>query len=142
MLGVTFERGDWLRARGEFNAATAAAPQNDVLFYNLGLIYTRNGLIEDAIAAFDRSHAINPRHLASHSRPRADERLRELTAERARLAQLEAELAADPSLQGVDPASTMYRLRLATLLEARGEPVAARGRRLRALEGRGSEGGR
>ncbi len=139
MLGVTFERSDWLRARGEFNAATAAAPQNDVLFYNLGLIYTRNGLVEDAMAAFDRSRAINPRHLPSHSRPRADERLHELTAERARLARLEAELAANPRLQGVDPASTMYQLRLAAILDARGEEVAARGCRLRALESRGGD---
>ena len=49
MLGVTFERSDWLRARREFRAAVAAAPQNDVLFYNLGLIYTRAGLLDDAI---------------------------------------------------------------------------------------------
>jgi tetratricopeptide (TPR) repeat protein len=135
MLGVTFEGSDWLRARGEFSAATAAAPQNDVLFYNLGLIYTRNGLLEDAIAAFERSRAINPRHLASRSRPRADQRLHELTAERARLARLGAELAVDAGLQGIDPASTTYQLRLAALLDARGEEVAARGCRLRALEG-------
>lgn len=85
MLGVTFEERDWLRARQEFEAAARAAPDNDVLFYNLGLIYRRNGLLDDAIAAFERSHAINPRHLPSGSRPRASERIAELAAERERL---------------------------------------------------------
>jgi len=51
MLGFTDERHDWPRARREFAAAIMAAPHNDVLFYNLGLVYARNGLIDDAIAA-------------------------------------------------------------------------------------------
>jgi tetratricopeptide (TPR) repeat protein len=82
MLGVTHERRDWEKARREFDAAARAAPGNDVLFYNLGLIYRRNGQLDDAIRAFERSHAINPRHLPSGSRPRAADRLAELAAEK------------------------------------------------------------
>jgi tetratricopeptide (TPR) repeat protein len=134
MLGCTDERRDWPRARREFTAATTAAPHNDVLFYNLGLIYRRNGLIDDAIAAFERAGAINPRHLASHSKPRAEDRLVELRAERARLSDLAAELAGDGSLHGIDPESAAYHRGLAELLDRRGEDVAARGHQLRALE--------
>jgi tetratricopeptide (TPR) repeat protein len=90
MLGVTFEPRDWLRARQEFAAAVRASPDNDVLFFNLGLIYARNGLYEDALAAFERSHAINPRHLPSGTRPRASARIAEVAAERERVAALEA----------------------------------------------------
>ena len=45
-----------------------------MLFYNLGLIYRRNGLLEAAFAAFERSHEINPRHIASKSQVRAADR--------------------------------------------------------------------
>ena len=56
-----------------------------MLFYNLGLIYSRAGRLPEALAAFERSQEINPRHLASGSRPRAADRIAEL---RAALAQL------------------------------------------------------
>lgn len=82
MRGVTFEKTDWPRARGELEAAARAAPANDVLFYNLGLIYRRNGAIDEAIAAFQRANAINPRYLPSGVRVRASDRLAELAAER------------------------------------------------------------
>jgi tetratricopeptide (TPR) repeat protein len=134
MLGVTFEERDWLRARKEFAAATAAAPDNDVLFYNLGLIYRRDGLIDDALAAFRRSDAINPRHLAAHSRPHAADRIAELEAEQQRLEAIEAQLARDSSLGATRPGTPAYHQQLATLLEGRGEAVAARGHRLRAIE--------
>ena len=65
MLGSTFEERDWRRARAEYAAAATASPDNDVLFYNLGLSYSRNGLLDDAVNAFERSHAINPRYLAN-----------------------------------------------------------------------------
>jgi tetratricopeptide (TPR) repeat protein len=81
MLGVAFEERDWPRAQREFAAAARAAPANDVLFYNLGLLYRRNGRLAEARAAFERAHAINPRHLPSGSRPRAADRLRELDAQ-------------------------------------------------------------
>jgi tetratricopeptide (TPR) repeat protein len=133
MLGFTFERRDWLHARREFTIAAERSPHNDVLFYNLGLIYQRNGLLDDAIAAFERCEAINPRHLASQSRPMAADRLAELEAERARVARLVAAIAsAQPPAAA--PGSPAYHMRLAELLEARGELLPARGQRLLALE--------
>jgi len=134
MLGVSFEESDWLHARREFEAAVRASPSNDVLFFNLGLIYARNGLYDDALAAFERSHAINPRHLPSGSRPRASERIAEVAAERERLAVIEASLAGDEALGSSGEGSTAGELAWAELLESRGERVAARGHRLRASE--------
>lgn len=133
MLGFTYERSDWPRARAEFDRAARASPQNDVLFYNLGLIYARNGLFEDAVASFRRSQRINPRHIASEKKPRASDRLRELRAEYARLEKIEAELAANAAV-AIDPGDASYHQRMADLLERRGERVAAYGHRLRAQE--------
>jgi tetratricopeptide (TPR) repeat protein len=84
MQGISFEKSDWPHARREFDAAALAAPNNDVLFYNLGLIFRRNGMLDDAVAAFERAQAINPRHLPSGTRPRAADRLAELKAQSAR----------------------------------------------------------
>jgi tetratricopeptide (TPR) repeat protein len=134
MLGFGDEMRDWPRARRSFAAAAAASPDNDVLFYNLGLIFARNGFFEEAIAAFQRSQEINPRHLATQSRPRAEDRLRELAAERRRLEALRADLEADPRLRGADRGSPAYHVRLADLFEDRGERSAARAERLRAQE--------
>ena len=135
MLGFTYERRDWLTARVvSFDAAAAAAPDNDVLFYNLGLIYERNGLFDDAIAAFRRSHEINPRHIASSSKADASDRLADLSALRRRWARAEAALAGDPALRSMRPDTTTYELELADLLEAHGEELDARGHRLTALE--------
>jgi tetratricopeptide (TPR) repeat protein len=134
MGGMTFEQRDWLSARREFDLAAAAAPNNDVLFYNLGLIFRRNGLYDDSIAAFRRSAEINPREIASLSKPRASDRVRETQEEARRQAALEAELAATPTLSGLSAGSASYRRRLAALLAERGETVAARGQLLRAEE--------
>ena len=134
MLGMSFEERDWLRARRELEVAAGAAPDNDVLFYNLGLIYARNGLLDDAIAAFERAHAINPRHLPSGSRPRASERLAELAAEQSRIEAIEAELARDAELSAAATDAAAWHHRLADLLDAEGESIAARGHRARALE--------
>jgi tetratricopeptide (TPR) repeat protein len=129
MLGVTYETLDWPRAAREFAVAQEHSPENDVLFYNLGLIYSRNGLYDEAERAFARSDEVNPRHLASAKKPRAVDRLAEVRAERARVAALEATIAANAGL----PAGGAARHeRLAELLEARGEHAAARGHRLRA----------
>jgi len=134
MLGSTYEDRDWRRARREFEAAAAASPDNDVLFYNLGLIFRRDGLLDDAAMAFARSHAINPRHLASTGRPRAADRLAEVQAERDRVGRIEATVAGDPSLRTAPPGTAEYHRRLASLLEARGERAAAHGHVLHALE--------
>jgi len=80
MLGLNLEGTDWPAAAAEYARAAAAAPQNDVLFYNLGLLYERRGLLREALGAFERSQAINPRHLASSSRVRAADKVTELRA--------------------------------------------------------------
>jgi tetratricopeptide (TPR) repeat protein len=135
MLGVTFEELDWLRARLEFDRAQQASPDNDVLFFNLGLIFRRNGLIEDAIAAFRRSSEINPRAIANRARPRAVDKIREIEPERQRLGLLTDELGRkDSALAAMARESAVWHTRLAELLEARGETLAARGHRLRAIE--------
>jgi tetratricopeptide (TPR) repeat protein len=133
MLGFTFEQRDWVRTRREFAVAAESSPHNDVLFYNLGLIYQRNGLLDDAIAAFERCDEINPRHLASQSRPRAADRIAELAAERARVARAIAAIEREQRFAAA-PESAAYHRRLAELLEQHGEALAARGQRLLALE--------
>ena len=45
-------RADWRRRARRVRRRGAVAPDNDVLFYNLGLIYARNGLLDEAVAAF------------------------------------------------------------------------------------------
>lgn len=133
MLGMTFERRDWPRAEAELRKAMAAAPDNDVLFYNLGLIYRRNGLARRSLAAFERSLAINPRHIPSAQPVRPSDRVAELRAEVARLDALEERLAAAAGLD-LDRLGPDGHRRLAALLEESDEELAARGHRLRALE--------
>jgi tetratricopeptide (TPR) repeat protein len=135
MLGLTFESFDWLRARLEFERAEQASPDNDVLFFNLGLIYRRNGLTDDAIACFTRSDAINPRAIANKAKPRAKDKLIELAGEKYRLGALErAQAEGDAALGAMARGSAVWHTRLAELLEKRGETLAARGHRLRAIE--------
>jgi hypothetical protein len=134
MQGVTLETRDWLRARAAFARAMRAAAHNDVLFYNVGLIFRRNGLLGDAQRAFERSHALNPRHIASKSQVRAADRLAEVRAEATRIAGVRARLASAPELDGLGPATPAYLARLAVLLEAAGEPAAARGAQLEAMQ--------
>jgi Flp pilus assembly protein TadD len=129
MKGATDENRDWPRAWRQFQRAQAASPENDVLFYNLGLIYRRNGLFEEARAAFARSQAINPRHIASGSRAVAADKVREVAQEAARANALERETA---SRLGVAPGTPEYHIRLAEALESAGEALVARGHRLRA----------
>src|SRR5262249_53578750 len=70
--------------------------------------------------------AINPRALASQTRPRAADRLAEIDVERARLAALEHSLgASDAGLAALSPGSPEYHLRLAAALDAHGEARAA-----------------
>jgi len=133
MLGLSSEERAWPEAKRQFAAAAAASPDNDVLFYNLGLVFRRNGLLPESTAAFLRAQAINPRSLASHDRPYAADRLAELAAETARLDVLERALTRDPLLAATVPGTPAHDRRLAELLEVRGEERAARGRRLRAL---------
>jgi tetratricopeptide (TPR) repeat protein len=134
MRGVTAERGDWPTARREFSEAASSAPGNDVLFYNLGLIFRRNGLLEDALAAFLRSAQINPREIASLSRPRASDRAAEVEREIAERDRLVRQLEADPAVVGLTRSSAARQQALASILIARGRPSWARGLALRAIE--------
>ena len=134
MLGVTFELRDWPRAEVEFARAREAAPNNDVLFYNLGLIYRRNGLLDRSLAAFETSDAINPRHIASRSQARAADRIDELQTEAERLERLEAKLSESEPIRELDPGSAEFHQAMAATLFSGGETLAARGHALRALE--------
>lgn len=78
MLGVTFERRDPSRALAEFEAASRAAPDNEVLAYNLGLVYQRMGLLARALACFERAVAINPRPIPGPTLVRASDKAEEL----------------------------------------------------------------
>ncbi len=132
MRGLTFEPSDWPQAWIEFQRAAQVAPGNDVLFYNLGLIYRQAGLIEEALAAFERSHAINPRPIASLSRADATDRVAETRAERDRVKAVEREFAGGPSAPS-GPGRAEWHRQVARWLEERSETAAARGHRLRAL---------
>ena len=140
MRGITFERRDWPRAAAAFERAAVAAADNDVLFYNLGLIYRRNGLMRRSLAAFERSAEINPRHIPSGNPVRAIDRVAEVRPEVARLAVLEAELKQTvlagraSGAPGPTDGDAAYHRAMAELLAARGESLAAAGHRLRALE--------
>ncbi len=127
MLGMTQERRNWPEARQEFAAAAAAASGNDVLFYNLGLIFRRNGLLEESLTAFRRSAEINPRAIASRSKPRASDRVAEVEAEKSDRDRLLAQLAGDQALAGLAPGSPEWRRGMASLLAGRGHPSWARG---------------
>ena len=86
MKGLNREaRGDWAGAARELRAAAGAAPENDVLFYNLGLVYERRGLLEEALAAFRRSDAINPRPIPGGRGALASLRAAEVEREIARV---------------------------------------------------------
>ena len=134
MLGNTLERTDWPRARREYGEAMKAAPHNDVLFFNLGLIFGGSGLYDEAIAAFRRSAEINPRAVAGPGHLTASDRIAPLENERRRVAALEADLAADGRLTDVAPRSAEWHRRLAEIFRIRGERVAARGHELRAYD--------
>jgi tetratricopeptide (TPR) repeat protein len=132
-LGFTFEQRDWLRARAELEQAAEAAPDNDVLFYNLGLVYARNGLYDDALAAFGRSEQNNPRALASSSKSLASAKLAEIAALRIRVRGIEDRLLTEH--RDLARAETPeFHERMAELLSGAHEDIAARGHRLRAEE--------
>ncbi len=139
MRGVTLEDRDWPAARREFALAAAAASDNDVLFYNLGLIFRRNGLYAEALAAFRRSATINPREIPSLTRPRAVDRVREVEEESRRLAAVEATLSQSPEVSRLPAGTPSYHRGLAELLVRAGELEAARGHRRVAEEAEEAE---
>lgn len=78
MLGFTLAERDWPRAQRELERAAAAAPDNAVLFYNLGLVYQRAGHLDAALAAFERSKQIDPRPLLGKGSASAEAHIAEL----------------------------------------------------------------
>ena len=131
MLGSSCEALGLAAGRREYEQAQQASPDNDVLFFNLGLIYRRAGLLEEALRAFERSHEINPRHIASRDRVMASQRAADVRAELERQQVLERELAPQVG-EGIAPGSADWHRRMATLLRDRGLAVPARGHALRA----------
>jgi tetratricopeptide (TPR) repeat protein len=141
MIGSSLEAWDWPRAAREYERAQEASPGNDVLFFNLGLIYRRNGLLPESLRAFERSDQINPRRIASRDRVVASERAADVRAELERVQAVERELAPQIGTD-VPPASAGWHQRMAELLRARGLDVYARGHALRAQLLAGSAPGR
>lgn len=140
MRGLTLMEADWPGARREFDRARAASPDNDVLFFNLGLIAERNGLWAEALEDYQRSRAINPRHIANNARSNVNDRIGAVEAEAERIAGIESRILAreHASAADTDRSGALHR-ELADRLEDLGEQTAARGHRLRATEaGRGS----
>jgi hypothetical protein len=131
MIGSSLERWDWPEAVREYGIAEQASPHNDVLFFNLGLIYRRAGWLPESLRAFERSHQINPRHIASRDRVVASERAAEVRAELQQLQVIERELAPQIGPEA-PPGSAAWHRRMAERLGARGLQTAARGHALRA----------
>ena len=131
MLAITHEKRDWPVANREFQRATELAAENDVLFYNLGLIYNRNGLVYRSLDAFRRSAEINPRHIASNRPVRPRDKVEEAEAEVRRIEALENQLKSRVSAAEGTPA---WHLEMAALLDEAGEVLRARGHRLMAAE--------
>ncbi len=89
MLGATYADIDWARAEKELRSAAEVASDDDVLFYNLGLLYSRKGLYLEAHDAFRRSHAINPRPLSGTPSASAGRRIDEVRRELESMAAIE-----------------------------------------------------
>ena len=104
MRGLGFETGDWPATVAEFEPAARAGPENDVLYYNLGLILHRNGRLRLARAAFARAHAINPRGIVSGRRALASERMAELDAEMKNVGWAESGRVGDPAVERAEQA--------------------------------------
>lgn len=144
MLGLSAMERDWPAAKAELERAAEIARDNDVLFYNLGLVYLRSGLLVEAEQAFVRSHEINPRHIAGETQARALDRLVEVRAERQRIEQVERELLEElgHGENRVRAGTSAYHSALADLFAARGEALAATGQSLRAWALRSREAAR
>ena len=133
MLGISHETRDWPMAQREFELAMKHASKNDVLFYNLGLIYRRNGLLERSLEAFQRSVEINPRRLASNKPAKASDRVQEVAAQLEQRRAMEATLRQELGL-AESPGQASYHRAMAKALLNAGETLAAKGHSLLALE--------
>ncbi len=137
MAGLNYEQTDWLGALREFQRATELAPTNDVLLFNLALVYRRNGRYQRSLEAFQRSAAINPRHIPSNNPVRPLEKVEEAKNLLRQQQDLEAEIISQmPELRKIESNSEAFHRRMATELARRGHGVAARGHELAILEKR------
>lgn len=141
MEAISFERLDWSRANRALERTTEIAPESDIAFHNVGLIYARNGWFEEGVAAYSRCHAINPRGMVQgvrSTRAPGQDRVScgseadEVRRERDRIRKIEESIEAGPDFPAVPRGSEAWELEIAARLDALGEPVAARGHRLRA----------
>ena len=132
MRALSYETNDWPQAQREFQKAARAAFDNDVLFFNLGLIYRRNGLLERSLTAFERAAEINPRHIPSAHPVRPVDKVAEVRAELEAQRNREDALRRDLGL--TKPLTADQHRRLADALVTAGAPADARGHRLLALE--------
>jgi hypothetical protein len=126
MRGLNFENDQWPRAAEEFRKAASSAPQDDVLFFNLGLVYRRNGLLASSLQAFEHSAEINPRLIAGGPAS-ATAQVEAGREELDRVQRLESSF-------GPPPQTAPEHRDIADLLMAHGESLSARGHRLRAEE--------
>ncbi len=133
MLGMTHERLDWPRAMRHWQRATEFGAEDDLLFFNLGQLFWRNGQPERALAAFRRAAEINPRHLMTPDRVEPSQRVRDLEREVTWVRNLEAELARRSGLAGPPTNAEQHRA-FAAELERAGVPLLAHGHRLQAQE--------
>lgn len=133
MLGISHEERHWPTAQAEFVKAMDAASENDVLFYNLGLIYRRNGLLERSLEAFERSVEINPRRLASNKPAKASDRVAEVEKTLDARRQAEDALRSRFGITG-RPGEAAYHRALAEAFAGAGDRLAARSHLLRLQE--------
>lgn len=81
MRALGFEASAPSSLRRELDLAAHAAPDDAVLLYNLGLVYRRNGALQDALAAFERARELDPRSARSRIRADSPDPLEELRRE-------------------------------------------------------------
>ena len=142
MEAVSFESREWPRANRALERALEVAPKSDIVAHNVGLIYARNGWFDEGLKAYERCHAINPRGLVQATRSaRADEKGRvscgdaaeQLRGLRDRIQLIQESIVVDPAFRAGQRGAAAWELEIAARLDALGEPVAARGHRLRAV---------
>jgi tetratricopeptide (TPR) repeat protein len=132
MQALTWEHRDWPRAENALERGLAVAPDYPLSLHNLGVIWARNGFYDEALAAFEEGHRINPRGIdvrrpegERSARLQLPARIEETRRERARIRALERTLASEfPS--SVREGSVEWHAAMAQRLASRGELAASR----------------
>jgi tetratricopeptide (TPR) repeat protein len=63
----SWRKGNWDRARADYDAALAFDPRSAVAYYNRGCARQARGDFQGALEDYNRAIEINPKHAASHS---------------------------------------------------------------------------